>query len=416
MFRRIFVVFVASALLSFLPATPLARAIEQTKLNAMVTDSLVFISIDFTGWVRVEDPKLADALKSIGEPTRQGPFEAGLACSGFVVGPEGYIGTAGHCVDPAGFMVTDQFHQQMAQHLHEVHGLPPNVAEQVNSPVSQHEWAVEGQRPGSPPGVHVEVIQPVSPGRVINTPTTVQLVGFQKNEPVDEGDNAVLKINGMAPLKPLVVADTVPKPGRAVTSAGFPGVMVDHVGPTGLPQPSFKTGTVSSVQTVPGGGQRVEISAAMSGGMSGGPTVDNETGQVLGVNSYGLVDQGGVVEQNFNMITDASALRAFLLKHGVQLAQPAPNKAFPWIWVIVGAVVVAALTVLLLLLRRPRGRRQPPQGTVQPEPAQGGPQPPGGPDAFFYHKRHHHRGGGDHASPNPGSSASTEPDSRGQSG
>ncbi|MBS4726908.1 hypothetical protein MSM1_00490 [Mycobacterium sp. SM1] len=68
------------------------------------------------------------------------------------------------------------------------------------------------------------------------------------------------------------------------------------------------------MQPVAGGGQRTEISATMPGGMSGGPTVDNATGQVLGVNSYSLVGEEGV-EQNFNMITDTSAPRAFLQNH-----------------------------------------------------------------------------------------------------
>ena len=412
MVRRIFVVFMASALLNFVPATPSARAIEQTKLNAMVTDSLVFISMVFTGWVRVEDPDLEDDLHAIGEPTYQGPFELGSTCSGFVVDPAGHIATAGHCVDPAGTMTVDAFRQAMALRLHEVHGLPPDVTAHLNSQASEEEWAVEGQRPGTPPDRHVEVIQPLGPGRVIDTETTVEVVGFQKFEPVNEGDNAVLKINGMPPLKPLVVADTVPKPGRAVTSAGFPGIILDHLDPTRLPQPSFKTGTVSSVQPVKGGGQQIEISAAMPSGMSGGPTVDNETGQVLGVNSYGLAPPGvpPQAEQNINMITDTSALRAFLLKQGVHLAQPAPEKAFPWIWVIVGvliAAVVAALTAVLLWLRRRRGRRQPPQDPLLP---------PAGPDAFFYHKRQSPSGGGGQARPDSGSSASTEPDSRGQSG
>ncbi len=376
MVRRIFVLLMASALLSFMPATPLARAIEQTKLDAMLTDSLVFIGMTYRGWVRVEDRELAGALKSIGEPAFQGPFEVGGTCTGFVVDPSGYIATAGHCVNPLGRDIVDAFRLRLAEHLLDTHGLSAERAKQVLKWATQREWVVEGKDRGAPPDRTVTVVQPLAPGRVINNLTTVEVVAFQN---FTEGDNALLKINGMPPLKSLVVADAVPKPGKQVTSAGFPGVMTDQLDPTRLPQPSFKTGTVSSVQPIAGGGERTEISAAMASGMSGGPTVDNDTGQVLGVNSYSVVGESGV-EQNFNMITDTPALRAFLQQHGVHLAQPAAKKAFPWIWVIVGVVaaaVVAGLMAAWLWLRR-RGRRQPPQGPNQPQAAQVGTQPPGG--------------------------------------
>ncbi len=400
MVRRLLVLLTTSALFSFIPATPVAGAIERTKLDAMVTDSLIWISTAYRGWVAVEDPKLADALNGIGESAYQGPFEADFTCTGFVVDPAGYIATAGHCVDPTDSEIQDALREKMALHLHNDHGLPLDVCEAVYNQACRAEWGVEGQHRGTPPDRQVQIIQPISPSRVITNPTTVEVVAFQKFE---QGDNALLKVNGMPALKPLVVADAVPKPGTEITSAGFPGAMTDQVDLSRLPQPSFKTGTVSSVQPVGGGGERIEISAGMSGGMSGGPTVDNETGQVLGVNSYSVVGQGGV-QQNFNMITDTPALRAFLQQNGVHLAQPAaPKKAFPWVWVIIGVVVaaaVAALIVVLLWLPKRRGRRA--QGPGQPQPAQVGPESPGG--------------GGGQAPPNPGSSPSTGPDTGGQSG
>ena len=113
----------------------------------------------------------------------------------------------------------------------------------------------------------------------------------------------------------------------------------------------------------------------MSPGMSGGPTVDNDTGEVLGVNSEGIVVQGTASEGTvsgklaFNFITDTAVLRNFLHKNGINLG---PVKSFPWVWVVVGVVtaaVVATLVVLLALLGRRKGRR--PQASIQ-----GGPQPP----------------------------------------
>ena len=121
----------------------------------------------------------------------------------------------------------------------------------------------------------------------------------------------------------------------------------------------------------PSGAARTEISAAISGGMSGGPPVDNTTGQVVGLNDFSLSGEN----QPFNFVTDAAALRAFLVKNSVQLVTPAaPAKPFPWLWVGIGgglaAVLLVVAPVLLVLRRRAKRRNVPPVDAGQmPQPA-----------------------------------------------
>ena len=66
--------------------------------------------------------------------------------------------------------------------------------------------------------------------------------------------------------------------------------------------PTYRDGEVTSSGRTQGGGALpvYEVSAAMSGGMSGGPTLDAQ-GRVIGVNSY-----GHATEQNFNFVQPAS--------------------------------------------------------------------------------------------------------------
>ncbi|MGE0220036.1 trypsin-like peptidase domain-containing protein, partial [Mycolicibacterium sp.] len=213
------------------------------------------------------------------------------------------------------------------------------------------QWQVEGSRRGSLPDREVLVIQTESPSRVVDEFVTAQVVDFQR---FDDGDNALLKVPASKPLKPLVIANQAPRPGQSLTSVGFPGSVSRVVDRSRLQQPSFKSGTASSEQVKPSGAMSTEINADVSGGMSGGPTIDNDTGEVLGINSYGIVGES----QAFNFITNAPELRSFLVKNGVTLAQsempeePATSESsFPW-WFLIGVVVILGIAVLLVLVIR----------------------------------------------------------------
>jgi serine protease Do len=224
---------------------------------------------------------------------------------------------------------------------------------------TNEEWLIEGHDPGSQPTLHVEVIQPQMPGRIITQAVTADLVDFQK---FGDGDNALLKVSGQPPLPALPVADHVPPPGSAITSVGFPGAVGDTIDPNSLQEPSFKDGTVSSTQIQPSGAATTEVSAASSPGMSGGPTVNNATGEVIGLNDYGVFNGQGTAEvAGTNFVTDAARLHAFLVKNSVHLvAMPAPAKPFPWLWVAAGGTVVAVLLLALpgVLVMRHRAKRR----------------------------------------------------------
>ena len=161
---------------------------------------------------------------------------------------------------------------------------------------------------------------------------------------------------------PLPVSATDPTSGTAVTSVGFPG-SVQSVVDASRVRASFKTGSVSSQQISELGVPRTEINADLSGGMSGGPTVD-ALGNVVGINSSKIVG-----DQAFNFITDASDLHGWLTAKGVTLTAanvPAPvateeplaeevttlddDQAFALgigVLVAVGAAIIGGLAALL---------------------------------------------------------------------
>ena len=356
MVKRFLMLSAAPALLSFMLAAPPAYADQQTAIHTKVTDSMVYLEVTANGWVEVPPEQLPNRAPS---ERRFGPIQAKWSCSGFVVDPSGSIVTAGHCVDPASRQTQDQIRRIFIHQAGQQGHLSPECTEEVYaSNACQQQWPVFGGDVGSPMELKVSVMQAGGPGRVIDKLTNARVTDFQNSK---SGDNALLKVDGLPPLKPLAIAQQGPHPGQKLTAVGFPAGAWEVLDPNHLPQPSFNAGTAAGQQESPTGMPRIEIKADVSPGMSGGPTVDSDTGKVLGVNSEGVVNG----KQAFNFITGTTTLQDFLNKNHIQAA---PTKRFPWVWVVTAAVV-ATLVVFLALWVRGKGRR--PQGSVQ-----GGPQPP----------------------------------------
>jgi serine protease Do len=343
-FLTLFVVFML-AHYCIIVTSPVARADDQVAIDESVKNSIVYVSIADTGYVQIPGNQTDD-----GTPMWSDPTEVDYTCTGFVVDPSGFIATAGHCVN-IDTEVKEDIRSQMISDLVDNGKLDKSKADDLTDTANSEEWPIEGKDAGSPIIRSVQVIQPEVPNRVITQFTTVQVVDAQN---FDAGDNAVLKLSGMSPLKPLVIANKAPDPGTALTSVGFPGNIGDTTDQSRLQQPSFKSGTASSQQVSQTGVAGTEVNSDIGSGMSGGPTVDNSNGEVLGINSYTLA--GDKQSENFNFITNAPALRVFLQKNGVTLAEPAPPaKSFPWIWVIAGVVAVLAILIagfVVLLMRR----------------------------------------------------------------
>ncbi len=339
----------ASAAAAVMFTAPVAYA-DESALDIKVKDSLIYIQIEWDGWVNVP-AKYMDNNQS----TWSQEMKTFFTCSGAVVDPAGFIVTAGHCVDPANPSIKEGIYRTLFTSDMFGQLSDADVNKMVDTAVNQ-EWPIEGRDAGTPIQRNVQVIQPEGiDDRQITQWTTVQVTDFQ---PMNNGDNALLKVSGLKPLKALPVASVSPPVGASVTAIGFPGSVSDTIAdPNRLPQPSFKTGTVSGTQVDAQGVQVTEISAPMSAGMSGGPTID-EHGQIVGLNDE---SPGEGETQPFNFITDASELHAFLTKNNVNvMALPAPARGGPGaMWYIIGGVVLVVVLAagLLLLMMRRRGRR-----------------------------------------------------------
>ena len=275
--------------------TPLER------VNAYVQPSIVYEGVEWTGYVY--DTFNKRYLKS------GRAFVIHTQCTGFVVNPDGYVATAGHCVDPKGDDIIGMFISAGAQWA-VASGYYADKSLTVDDVIKFGDYRIEGlDTTNRGPDREVTVAWgATASGLAASQQKTARVIAFQ---PFDKGDAALLKVDETDLNAIPLATDAEVGVGTEVVSIGYPA-SVDLVTDPDL-SPSYKEGSISSVKTVQDGLLTVyEISAAVSGGMSGGPTV-NLDGEVIGFNSFGISGE----EQQFNFVRPAAMIEELMAGAGV---------------------------------------------------------------------------------------------------
>ena len=229
----------------------------QAKAEAIVQPSVVYVTTKWKGWIRLTSGHLLSRY----------PFHTSTTCSGFAASPDGYVVTAGHCVDDRtadggkGLLIKEaltELVQAGRLTLKEARALLPHA---------YMNWTVEGTQSGSPPDRAVSAYETVAASGVpVAQPLQASVLSFSS---LRTGDVALLKVVSPSPMPALAVAPQSPDNGTEVVSAGYPGSVAHETDPKLLP--SLKEGSTSSTQTADGG-TFIEVSAAASPGMSGRAT------------------------------------------------------------------------------------------------------------------------------------------------
>lgn len=300
------------------PATTAATPVQQAE--AIAKPSVVFIKTEWTGWLThatFAGVDIADALSSTGGAPK---FTVTTTCSGWIADPNGYVVTAGHCVDDQSMAYGGRgliVQAAVAQIATDV-GLTAAEAQSMLTYGYQN-WTVEGSDKGSPPDRVVGVYQTkAASGVSVTEPMQAKVVDV---EAFTKGDVALLKVESKSAMPALTLAATQPATGSQVIAAGYPGSVSDTVDPSN--DPSMKDGSVSAETRTVAGVPFTEISAATSSGMSGGPVVDLQ-GHVVGTVSW----SPGVETQAFNFMTATSSLRELTSRNGVTSTISATDQAY----------------------------------------------------------------------------------------
>ncbi|MGD1173186.1 trypsin-like peptidase domain-containing protein [Mycobacterium seoulense] len=275
------------------------QAKPEERAAALIRPSIMYLVGEGYGLVRLPS---GEVLSQFGRGSSM-PFLASWNCTAFVVNPDGWVATAGHCVDPAS--ATELILKRAAT---EYRSQFPDAPESSDLATTL-EWLqknakVEGDAPGQ--GPHVGITLMSGAGTKLGDKVVANVVDFR---PLGKGDAALLKVTKRNLPSSELDTDADVTIGTPVLAVGFPESTQNVTGPS--LDPTYKSGKVSK-KSIAGSNPAYEIDAAMTDGMSGGPTI-GLNGKVIGLNSFAPAGE----TQPFNFIAPADGIAAILASKGV---------------------------------------------------------------------------------------------------
>ena len=144
----------------------------------------------------------------------------------------------------------------------------------------------------------------------VKKPATV----IAKGEPMPGKDIAILKIAADEDMPVLRLTQSgLPQVGEQLFVYGYPGPVTnnDFVSSASAIEPTMTTGIVSAIKKSIGGWPLVQMDANINHGSSGGP-VCNERGEVIGLTTFGSLENTGGLAAGLNFAVPVTILYEFL--------------------------------------------------------------------------------------------------------
>lgn len=151
-----------------------------------------------------------------------------------------------------------------------------------------------------------------------------------KGQPMPGKDVAILKIDGDTVLPTLKIAGSLlPKVGEQLYVYGYPGPVTnnDYVAIESAIEPTLTTGIVSAVKKSVNGWPLIQMDANINHGSSGGP-VCNEKGEVVGLTTFGSLENTGGLAAGLNFAIPVTILYEYLDSASVKPYVSEPSKLF----------------------------------------------------------------------------------------
>lgn len=276
------------------------QAKPEERAAALIRPSIMYLTGESHGVVRLPN---GEVLSQFGRGSSM-PFLAVWHCTAFVVNPDGWVATAGHCVDPASATLLI-LKRAATEYRTQFPDAPESTDPEVTLEWLQKNARVEGDAPGQSPNVSIALLS--GTGAKLAEKLSANIVDFR---PTGKGDSALLKVAKRNLPSSELETDADVTVGTPVLAVGFPESTQNITGPS--LDPTYKSGKVSK-KSVAGSNPAYEIDAAMTDGMSGGPTI-GLNGKVIGVNSFAPIGE----TQPFNFIVPADGIAAILAGKGVK--------------------------------------------------------------------------------------------------
>lgn len=147
-----------------------------------------------------------------------------------------------------------------------------------------------------------------------------------RGQPMPGKDIAILKISDGENLPVLKLAESgMPQVGEQLYVYGYPGPVTnnDFVSAASAIEPTLTTGIVSAIKQSVGNWPVIQMDANINHGSSGGP-VCNEKGEVVGLTTFGSIENTGGLAAGLNFAVPVSILDEYIDSAGID---PEPGTA-----------------------------------------------------------------------------------------
>lgn len=294
-------------------------------------------------WKALADELRAHPLEYLRKSGQQESIHTGYRAlgSGFIVTPEGYLVTNAHVVAPEGELLKQQLSTPiledcvknfMGEIIKDSDGIPANTKEYVVNAITNMSVSY-----------FMENIKVNNLKKSFNIGMGVQIPGAPlmqkgiKAEMVQAGgavpnkDVAILKMEGQNNLPTLSVADfSQLATGNKIFVMGYPGITTFHplLSEASQVQPGLTEGIISAQKTMAEGWTGFQTNADMTHGNSGGPVL-NDKGEVIGLATFGSVDQEtGQEIADMNFVVPMSVVKEFLDRANVTPTESIVTKTY----------------------------------------------------------------------------------------
>ena len=260
--------------------------------------------------------------------------------TGFIVTPDGYMVTNAHVVHTDEEALTLQFAMTSLEN-YAVEAADSFMEElrREGYQMTQEEWDGIANAWYSLLAQSMEInnlqasyqcyIGNVSPGSDVSA-KGAGLDLRKMGEPIPGKDIAILKMEGTNLPTVKLGDDATLRTGDRVYAMGYPAVatLSDALNVAqAIQEPTLTQGIVSAKKEMAGGWSVIQTDAAIHGGNSGGPLF-NEAGEVIGINTFGMLEASGASAAGMNFAIPASIARQFLSEINVQPSESAFSTDF----------------------------------------------------------------------------------------
>ena len=325
--------------------------INKMQLDSRHFDHLVdsIQKVDSSGVIYTAEEKLNIVLKEINNHPNlffkasmdyiKEPEEITSSGTGFLITGDGYVATNCHLIDRDNAFIRRQFFLSAFQQITDANisalenAWATRFSEQQklilnNTYASVYARLFSMALYDLTKDIYIEYSVDSDSGKTSSIKKSAHVI--IKGQPMPGKDIAILKMDGDSTLPTLTIAqDDLPKVGEQLFVYGFPGPVTNnnYVSTESAIEPTLTTGIVSAIKNSVAGWPLIQMDANINRGSSGGPVCD-EKGEVVGLTTFGSLENSGGLAAGLNFAIPVSILEEYLDSAGVSANPSETSKLF----------------------------------------------------------------------------------------